>query len=239
LNYAFCLGDGQIGTNVFNINQETVRGMFCRAQQFILAACTDGTSNTIMFGEIASPAASVIRNAAQVNATQVKDAKVQGGNIRLALIGTPRGVDVLACRQTVQAGVYRGLQTVHELRGTRWLDGLPIFSGFNTINGPNSASCTDTGNTNGEGVGIVSAGSYHFGGAHVVMFDNAVRFIPNEIDTTNNDVSPTANTTDYYAPGRLDGNQVTPNWAGPSPFGAWGAMGTRGGGEPNGEMPGQ
>jgi prepilin-type N-terminal cleavage/methylation domain-containing protein len=239
LNYAFCLGDGQIGTNVFNINQETVRGMFCRAQQFILAACTDGTSNTIMFGEIASPAASVIRNATQVNATQVKDAKVQGGNIKLPVQAANRGVDVIACRQTIQAGVYRGMQNIHELRGIRWLDGLPIFSGFNTVNGPNGASCTNDATVNGEGVGIVSAGSYHFGGAHVVMFDNAVRFIPNEIDTTNNDVSPTANTTDYYSPGRLDGNQVTPNWAGPSPFGAWGAMGTRGGGEPNGEMPGQ
>jgi prepilin-type N-terminal cleavage/methylation domain-containing protein len=246
LNYAFCMGDGQAGINVFNINQETVRGMFCRAQQYILAACTDGTSNTIMFGEVASPAASVIKSAAQVNANAVKDAKVQGGNIRMDTQPSNRGIDVLACRRTVQAGVYQGSRNVHELRGTRWLDGLSIFSGFNTVNGPNGASCTSntteggTANTNGEAFGIHSAGSYHFGGAHVVMFDNAVRFIPNEIDTTNNDVSANANTTDYYSPGRLDGNQVTPNWAGPSPFGAWGAMGTKGGGENIADgMPGQ
>jgi prepilin-type N-terminal cleavage/methylation domain-containing protein len=239
LNYAFCMGDGQIGTNSANINQEVTRGMFCLGQQFILAACTDGTSNTIMFGEVASPAASVVRNATQVNATAVKDAKVQGGNIKMALIGSPKGIDVMACRQTVQSGVYKGSQNVHELRAIRWLDALPIFTAFNTVNGPNGASCTNSATTNGEGVGIYSAASYHFGGAHVVMFDNAVRFIPNEINTTNNDVSNTANTTDYYSPGRVDGNTVTPNWSGPSPFGTWGAMGTRGGGEPTEEMPGQ
>jgi hypothetical protein len=212
--------------------------MFQCGQQMILAACTDGTSNTVMFGEIATSGTSVPINAAQANATQVKDAKVQGRNIRLPFVPL-RGVDVMTCRQRVRAGVYFGTHTVTEWRGIGWLEAFAPWAAFNTINGPNGASCSEDTNVNGAGEGILSAGSYHFGGAHVVMFDNAVRFIPNEIDTTNNDVSPNANTTEYYSPGRIDGNQVTPNWSSPSPFGAWGAMGTRGGGEPAPEMPGQ
>jgi hypothetical protein len=191
-----------------------------------------------MFGELATNGTGVTVTAVQANATQVKDAKVQGRNVRLPWVAL-RGVDVRNCRQMVRAGVYPGLNTITEWRGDGWLEAYSPWAAFNTINGPNGASCSDNTNANGTGEGIWSAGSYHFGGAHVVMFDNAVRFIPNEIDTTNNDVSPTANTTDYYSPGRIDGNQVTPNWSGPSPFGAWGAMGTRGGGEPAPEMPGQ
>ncbi len=78
-----------------------------------------------------------------------------------------------------------------------------------------------------EGDGIYSAGSYHFGGSHVVMFDNAVRFIPNEIDTQNSDDSEQA----YYTPGiAFDEDDKewhkTENWRKPSPFGVWGEMGT-------------
>jgi prepilin-type N-terminal cleavage/methylation domain-containing protein len=238
VNYAFCIGDNQEGGNNNNINQDHCRGMFQSGQQMILAACTDGTSNTIMFGEMGTNGTSVTVTAAQANATQVKDAKVQGRNVRLPFTAL-RGVDVMNCRQKVRAGVYFGTNTVTEWRGDGWMEAYSPWAVFNTINGPNGASCADDSNANGTGEGIWSAGSYHFGGAHVVMFDNAVRFIPNEVDTTNNDVSTTANTTDYYSPGRIDGNQVTPNWSGPSPFGTWGAMGTRGGGENALDMPGQ
>jgi len=82
---------------------------------------------------------------------------------------------------------------------------------------------------------IRSAGSYHFGGAHVVTFDNSVKFVPNEIDTTN--PTPGETVADYYAPGRTAQGQ-TRNWNNPSPFGVWGALGTRGAGDDVGVMPG-
>jgi type II secretory pathway pseudopilin PulG len=235
-NYAFCYGDNQRGVGSTNINQEHVRGMFGMGQQFLLAAATDGTSNTIMFGEIATPAGlAVTANA------NIKDAKVQGIMFANLPYGSDplKAIEVMPCRATVRAGTYFGMQSVKQLRGTPWLDAGIGFTGFNTINGPNGASCiTPTGN--GTGGAIYSAASYHFGGAHVVMFDNAVKFIPNEIDTTNPSTSPNANTTEYYAPGRADigGWRQTENWSGPSPFGVWGAMGTRGAGEPAPAVPG-
>ncbi len=236
INYAFCYGDNQRGVGSTNINHEHVRGMFCMGQQFPLAAATDGTSNTIMFGEIATPAG--LPATANMD---IKDAKVQGIMIANIAYGSDelKAIEVIPCRATVRAGTYFGMQSVKQLRGSQWLDAAIGFSGFNTINGPNGASCiTPTGN--GSGGAIYSAASYHFGGAHVVMFDNAVKFIPNEIDTTNSSPSPTANTTDYYAPGRADisGWRQTENWASASPFGAWGAMGTRGVGEPAPSLPG-
>lgn len=66
------------------------------------------------------------------------------------------------------------------------------------------------------------------------MFDGAVKFIPNEIDTT--DRNPGAAIGTYYMPG--NNGTPTPNWTAPSPFGVWGAMGTRGSNELPGDMPG-
>ena len=61
----------------------------------------------------------------------------------------------------------------------------------------------------------------------VVAFDNAVKFIPNEIDTQNSEDSEQA----YYTPGMAFDEESqewrkTDNWNKPSPFGVWGAMGT-------------
>ncbi len=240
LNYAFNTGDTCQGVNNANINQDVQRGMFCRGQQFLLAACTDGTSNTIMFGEIGSPASPLVGNIASA-----KEARTQGHIVKSVPMVPPTttptttvpSIDPKQCSAKARSGTYIGTVPIFARRGTRWLDGLPAYSAFSTIIGPNGPSCSDPANANGEGNGIYTAGSYHFGGAHVVMFDNAVRFIPNEIDTTNSDPSPTANTTDYYAPGFLGGVR-TPNWTSPSPFGTWGAMGTRSGGEQPQDMPG-
>ena len=92
----------------------------------------------------------------------------------------------------------------------------------------------------GELDGVYTAGSYHVGGAHVVMFDNSVRFIPNEIDTTDPTpgVLPSAVVA---APGRQPSGTWTAssNWTSASPFGVWGAMGTAAIGESIGDTPGQ
>jgi hypothetical protein len=126
-----------------------------------------------------------------------------------------------------------------QTQGSLWLRGATPWTGFQTIIGPNGASCINPGaaatNQGEQASAIRSAGSYHFGGAHVVTFDNSVKFVPNEIDTTN--TAPGAAAADYYAPGRQGNNQTT-NWNSPSPFGVWGALGTRGSGDDVGVMPG-
>jgi len=237
INYAFCIGDSDAGSTAHSIASTHTRGAFERGIQHTLASITDGTSNTIMFGEIGTPPSLSVGNAT------VNTPKTQGTSIDSAVASgiIPPSLDVTACKAKARAGRYIGTPLVDYRRGIRWMDALPIYTGFNTIVGPNGPTCADQAKSNSNADdGINTATSYHFGGAHVVTFDNSVKFVPNEIDTT--DPTASGTTAVVYAPGR-DWNGTawvqTPNWTGPSPFGVWGAMGTAVGGEVVGDMPGQ
>lgn len=98
-------------------------------------------------------------------------------------------------------------------RGFRWGDGAAYFSAFSAAVKPNSANCYGA-TANHWFDGMFSATSQHVGGVHCLMADGAVRFISENIST---------------------GNQAAtvPAWnaGGISPYGVWGALGTRSGGE--------
>lgn len=89
-----------------------------------------------------------------------------------------------------------------------WSDGSPHCAGFTTVLAPNSPSCTNS--TNYVADSIISASSHHTGGVHCLMADGAVRFISDNIDTGNLSVAPTTAV---------------------SPYGVWGALGTKAGNE--------
>jgi len=91
--------------------------------------------------------------------------------------------------------------------GTRWCDGRSGYPGCNTILPPNNPVCH-----NETTVGILTMGSRHPGGVNVGMADGSVRFVSETIDT-----------------GNLSSSAVT---SGVSPYGVWGAMGSKDGGEP-------
>ena len=103
---------------------------------------------------------------------------------------------------------------VSNLRGGHYTAGGTGATGFNTILPPNGPSC-DLGNARWKGFvngrGIYSAGSYHPGIVQVVLGDGSVRPINDTIDAG-------------------DQNATNPI-SGQSPYGVWGALGTRGGGE--------
>lgn len=231
-NYAFNMGDGQIGQNCDDPDRLTVRGPFSRGRQRRLQEMTDGTSNAIMFGEIATPAGPMpdLRpNLGQLR----RNARVQGRQYYHLNDQAPlKGIDIVSCKRTAFRGIYRAPMVGDPVRvwnhaGTRWLDSLVCFTGFATILGPNHASCTPTRDAWGQADGIYTAGSYHLGGAHISYLDGAVRFIPNEVDTANR--MGNATKADYYSPGieKIDGVwQCTPNWSQQSPFGTWGEKGT-------------
>lgn len=108
----------------------------------------------------------------------------------------------------------RYLGEVRHWTGLRWMDGAPAFTGCTTVLGPNTASCTQN-DWDGED-GIYEPMSRHPGGVHGLMGDGAVRFITETIDTGNRSLPPPD------APGQ-------PNAM--SPYGVWGALGSKGGGE--------
>jgi len=216
--------------------------------QLTLASITDGTSNTIMFGEV-----STVASANLANEVVAVNPIIQGRAIERALVqaltgtggGTMNSVDVLNCKARTRGGIYPTTNSTTKFAtstGTVWMRAGTAFTGFHVIIGPNGASCyADNGSGGGShsGTSIRTAGSYHFGGAHVVTFDNSIKFVPNEVDTSNS--NPGATATDYYAPGRAAVSGVwnqTTNWNSASPFGVWGALGTRGAGDDVGVMPG-
>ncbi|WP_431192229.1 DUF1559 domain-containing protein [Rhodopirellula bahusiensis] len=102
-------------------------------------------------------------------------------------------------------------------RGRRWADGRPTYTTFTTIRPPNSYNvCRGEGN-----FGIYTAASRHQGGCHVLMGDGAVKFITSSIDAGNQD---------HVAYGRdnNDGRGVNGGVGRESPYGLWGALGTKG-----------
>jgi hypothetical protein len=98
-------------------------------------------------------------------------------------------------------------------RGFRWASADAPFSVVNTILPPNSETCMAIDHT---GSGICPPSSRHQGGAHMLVADGAVVFITDSIeagDSTHGTVR--RNRTGTRSPGSK------------SPYGLWGALGTK------------
>lgn len=233
-NYAFNLGDSIKGITDETIDKDYLRGPFSRTGYRLISEISDGTSNTIMMAEIGT--AESINS--KENPTAVYErTKVHGRRI----YGVPEsmiahsGVDVLACQAMMGTqGYTKGKQNLCSSGGIAWLESWAQVTGFNTILPPNFPSCVSstTGNNND---GVFTVSSYHVGGAHVVKFDGTVLFIPSDVDVGR---SQNTNPQNYYAPGK-DEDGETDNWDSPSPFGVWGALGTRAQREPMPEGDGE
>jgi hypothetical protein len=101
--------------------------------------------------------------------------------------------------------------------GYRAFAGNAFFVSVSTALPPNSASCYDGSvvlNSIHWNPTLASAGSWHVGGVHGLMADGSVRFISENIDSGNQSATIPSITA-----------------GGPSPYGVWGAVGTRAGGE--------
>ncbi|MGB0761191.1 MAG: DUF1559 domain-containing protein [Rubripirellula sp.] len=243
-NYAACLGDGcptsatgpfkQFkGAFVFDdqLAKQTnaaMRGVFVPRVPTSDSDVTDGISYTLLLGEICTslgdssarvkPAVAVkpeqLMNDPGLVRTVQQKRRTAGEQPVLALQSwTP----VWETTDDPQITVNTGLSGKQE-RGLNWVDGMPLYTGFNTILPPNrelllSAARDDCW-------GVLPPSSYHQGGVNVAMVDGAVRFVGEEIDAGNEHV-PTVYLDSPTPPGSR------------SPFGVWGAMGTRASSELN------
>ncbi|OYP37493.1 DUF1559 domain-containing protein [Rhodopirellula sp. MGV] len=99
-------------------------------------------------------------------------------------------------------------------RGMRWADAATVFSGFNTIRPPNSTIAVAGDDIRNPTIASVS--SHHHGGAHVLRCDGSTDFFANSVEAGDAwGGSVRLGMTGPLSPGS------------PSPFGYWGAMGTR------------
>ncbi|NNJ24090.1 DUF1559 domain-containing protein [Alienimonas chondri] len=180
------------------------RGMAVRGQSLGMRDVRDGTTTTILYGEF-------------VRGDKTRRYK---GNVAWDLgpeIYTNPGANCTdAVADPNEPGYYApSIAMMHDrnsqwVRGSRWAQGATCHTGFNTITPPNGPSCKNPIYDGSPG-GIFSATSNHSGGVQVVLTDGSVHFISETIDVGNQNAA-----------------MVT---SGRSPYGIWGALGTRNAGE--------
>jgi prepilin-type N-terminal cleavage/methylation domain-containing protein/prepilin-type processing-associated H-X9-DG protein len=218
-NYAACMGDtspevhyqgisanGVVDTNGTwgdDATRRHARGVF-RARHFTeFRDILDGTANTIACGEIVVDA-----GRREVFANFIGN---NGGaqNRAPSFFNTAAFIDTLNPKFYATGATVEGTQ--NNSRGRRWQNGMPGFTGFQTMRPPNSYSATNSWT---EDQSFFTAASRHQGGCHVLMADGAVKFITESIESGNQD-SPCVGAAGGPVAGQV------------SPYGLWGALGTK------------
>ena len=184
------------------------RGVFGRGDKamYRLASIIDGTSNTVMISEC---------KIGVWGSRKVTESFARG-------VATYNGAPPSLCLARVGAdGLYTGDVTTNTYHiGWRWCDAWMPYSQFFTMLPPNGPSC----GIDAETWSIITSSSYHPGGANVVLVDGSVRFISETIDAGD----PTKKVQDMP---QFVNTGYPEDYAGPSPYGVWVALGTSAGGE--------
>ena len=214
-SYAFCSGDNYAMSQVVQGGTEERadaalanrklpirnRGVFGRADYTRIAEVIDGTSNTMLLGERTRPFSRESKGAAAL------------------IAGDPATFSPLTC-----AVQWNGIRYVNPSLvfwsdtqpGYRGMAGNAFFAAVTTILPPNSAVCViGSGSVSPHWFGgIWTATSHHPGGVQIALVDGSVRFISETIDAGNQGaVAPPADSRSA------------------SPYGVWGALGTKAGSE--------
>ena len=220
-NYVACIGDNVHQHNgrgtVGNWNEDAGRGIFYPAtynanKEIKSTGCkfakiTDGLSNTLALSEIMHH----IEIGNQIEPAGPRDSIFQYEAVGVSGIRNNPSLCL-----TYNSGGFLPAGTSRKgRRGNQWRDGQIGRTGFNTVLPPNSPSCSQQNNRYADATTVVyPPTSAHPGGVVGVMADGATRFISDNIDY---------NGGSSQAPRR--------DATGPSPYGVWGAMGTKAGGE--------
>ena len=211
--YRFNYGDYPGG---YSRNNQ-IRGPFGHLQSHTLSKITDGTSNTLCFSEKAVDDYGANSEGVKVTATSYSTGPP--GGFGDGTISAQRGilVDRTICAGSAPDGVYAiGVGGQVSAAGYRygWYWASTFYHViFQTTLPPNSPSCYNRGSDYNA---LFSATSFHTGGVNASLMDGSVKFISNNIDSGTEKSYP---------------NNLQLNPSGKSPFGVWGAYGTRNGGE--------
>ena len=184
--------------------QKKRRGLFVNgavAGRTTLSLVTDGTSNTMAFGEI---------NVSDVLGDNGNDYKT--GICYVTVMHTQPPAVCLAMRAS--DGTFQATSKgPYAKKGRAWCLSCCVWTTFVAALPPNSPSCAGTDAQAENTWGLISASSNHSGGVNVCMLDGSVRFVSETIDTGNINENMGGAEQDQY-------------WTGPSYHGVWGAMAT-------------
>ncbi|GAA5507932.1 DUF1559 domain-containing protein [Novipirellula caenicola] len=236
-NIAACLGDSIVmqtfgptddnGIKTANAAQEaraSCRGAFVVHSPAAFRDILDGLANTVVAGEIASDLGD---NSISTVARQEDGAALYlNPSVCLPSVDTTRP-------RFWKAGVTTGGSGF--ARGYRWADFGPMFSGFTTILPPNQEICMGDAPETTKATSprnlpsgqnhfkelVATPSSRHQGGCHVLMGDGAVKFITDSIEAGASRATAGAGAMVHV------GGTGTASPGQQSPYGLWGALGTR------------
>ena len=189
------------------------RGMFVLTRGMKFRDTIDGLSNTVMCGEITTDLGD---NDARTSLPRGDGVGVTGERQNCHL--NPSFLEATLDPERPQFWIPGLNINANWGRGYHWHDCMPVYSQMHTILAPNKQICTDA-NGAAHGDLVATASSRHQGGVHVLMGDGAVKFITDSIEAGNSQ-----NPVVYLNGSAANNNQP----GGKSPFGLWGALGSRG-----------
>jgi hypothetical protein len=184
-----------------------VRGSF-GVLPVLLAAYTDGLSNTVGISELVV--------AETIGTRNVKGGVSDDFGTPAALASWALPSECLGKRDPNDSAQLIGTVAAGAPRGSNWADGRVLYTGFMTALPPNAPSCGVAADG-----GYHTAQSYHTGGVNAGLLDASVRFISETIDIGDRNYQLLLNNAANIS--KFQGI--------PSPYGVWGAYGTRAGAE--------
>ncbi|NND97703.1 MAG: DUF1559 domain-containing protein [Pirellulaceae bacterium] len=228
-NYAAAMGDSidamdtgpvEIDANMNLVTNNTAlarraraacRGPFIARQETRFRDILDGLSNTMIAGEIATDLGdNDIRTMGAINLGHTTVLTEPDVAVHDGLVSPQRprywsnGAD---------GGTAPTLAATNEGRGFSWADAGTVYSCVNNILPPNREVALGGGVAS---PGVASVGSRHQGGAHILMADGAVIFMTDSVEAG-----------DIHTENVWEGGTGESVPGSVSPYGLWGALGTR------------
>jgi prepilin-type processing-associated H-X9-DG protein len=166
-----------------SVNALTNPGLFARYTAYSIKSCTDGTSNTIAFGEVLvgnAVSGSLYRGNGAVKVSPT-------GAVNLDNVQTnPAGVQPMfaACVAMMKSTA----SNIYTDNGYRWADGRQGYSSMSTVAVPNdprapfSGCRLDPSYSGSDSQQLTNVGSMHPGGANVLFADGSVKFVKSSIN---------------------------------------------------------
>ena len=201
-NYVFCIGDQHVNLQ-YDQSIYRQRGIFGLNSYCRTKDIPDGLSKTLAMSECTRPETS---NGTASN-TESANANTNGWTVN--------GCWSIWNGTGYTAGT--SLKAGHQSMGTWWYVGVYNNQNFNTCLAPNGPVCQQS---NQFGFSVLTSRSKHRGGVQSLFADGAVTFVSENIDAGNMSAS---------SPAVQDSTAAISTAA--SPYGVWGALGSRIGGE--------
>jgi prepilin-type processing-associated H-X9-DG protein len=210
-SYRVCVGD-----RAAHPDERQGRGLFNKLSWNSLASATDGTSNTLVLSE----------RLISINNTETGRAFVFDGVANdMFDARTPNAnmINRAGCRDLATGKVID--RNITDFGGVNWPHGYLANVSFSTVLPPNSVSCASRSNNSPTihvyfSMALFTPSSGHTSGVNAALCDGSVSFVSDTVDTgsTANNVCPAIGSSER------------------SPFGVWGAYGSKNGGESGGSL---